>query len=78
MAANITLHSSHGLAVTVPQRAAAKRRPFDELHYQKLIRARDETIRNLFRRVKPLLALSTAVDAGAGVGFFPRPCWIAA
>jgi len=46
MAANITFHSSHGLAVTVPQRAAVKRRPFDELHYQKLIRARGETIRN--------------------------------
>lgn len=72
MAANITLHSSHGLAVNVPQRAAAKRRPFDELHYQKLIRARDETIRNLLRRVKPLLDLSTAVDAGAGVGFFSQ------
>jgi FkbM family methyltransferase len=46
--------------------------PFDQRHYQKLIRAREETIRNVLRRVSPFLGLHTALDAGAGVGFFSQ------
>ncbi len=72
MSANMAVHSSHGVPVTISQRADVKRQPFDQLHYQKLIRARGETIQNVLRRVKPLLDLSTAVDAGAGVGFFSQ------
>lgn len=72
MAANLSLHSSQEPPAAIAQSAGAKRQPFDQLHYQKLIRARGETIRNVLRRVIPLLDLSTAVDAGAGVGFFSQ------
>jgi 2-polyprenyl-3-methyl-5-hydroxy-6-metoxy-1,4-benzoquinol methylase len=72
MAANIAFHSSYGLPQAVPQRPAVQRQPFDQLHYLKLIRARGEIIRNVLHRVKPLLGLSTAVDAGGGVGFFSQ------
>jgi hypothetical protein len=43
--------------------------PFDQHHYQRLIRAREEAIRNMLPRLIPVLGLKTAVDAGAGVGF---------
>src|SRR6202140_319098 len=46
--------------------------PFDQLHYQRLIRAREEAIRNVLHRLSPALGLKTALDAGAGVGFFSQ------
>jgi hypothetical protein len=48
----------------------SKQTPFDLQHYQSLIRARGDTIRSVLRHMKPLLKLSTALDPGAGVGFF--------
>jgi FkbM family methyltransferase len=46
--------------------------PFDQQHYQKLIRAREEAIRNVLHCLSPALGLKTALDAGAGVGFFSQ------
>ena len=46
--------------------------PFDQPHYRKLIEARSETIRRVVEKLKPLLELRTAVDAGCGVGFFAQ------
>src|SRR6266567_3508092 len=45
---------------------------FDQSHYLKLIEARGETIRRVVNELKPALELSTALDAGCGVGFFAR------
>ena len=42
--------------------------PFDQRHYRKLIVARGETIRRVIAKLKPALSLSTALDAGCGVG----------
>jgi hypothetical protein len=72
MAANPSLPSSHGLPALGQQSIGSKRQPFDQLYYQKLIRARGETIRKVLQRLKSLLDISTAVDAGAGVGFFSQ------
>lgn len=49
--------------------------PFDTVEYRKMIEAREETIRAVVKRVSTVLELSTALDAGAGVGFFSRHCW---
>ena len=43
---------------------------FDQKHYRELIKARAETIRRVVEQVQAVLELSTAVDAGCGVGFF--------
>src|SRR5438477_2264316 len=43
---------------------------FDQEHYLKLIEARGETIRRVVPRLKEVLRLSTALDAGCGLGFF--------
>jgi FkbM family methyltransferase len=43
---------------------------FDQSHYLKLIETRGETIRRVVSELQPLLDLSTAVDAGCGLGFF--------
>lgn len=45
---------------------------FDQSHYLKLIEARGETIRRVVNELKPALELSTALDAGCGVGFFAK------
>jgi FkbM family methyltransferase len=45
---------------------------FDQRHYLRLIEARGETIRRVVSELKPVLQLSTALDAGCGVGFFAR------
>jgi FkbM family methyltransferase len=45
---------------------------FDQSHYQRLIEARGETIRDVVSRLGPLLGLSTAIDAGCGLGFFAK------
>jgi hypothetical protein len=46
--------------------------PFDQQHYQKLIRAREETIRNVLQRLSPALNLKTSLDAGARIDFFSQ------
>ncbi len=45
---------------------------FDQSHYLKLIEARGETIRRVVNELKPAMELSTALDAGCGVGFFAK------
>src|SRR6266404_4577737 len=51
---------------------ASPRTVFDQSHYLKLIEARGATIRRLVSQLKPTLELSTALDAGCGVGFFAQ------
>ena len=41
--------------------------PFDQHHYQRLIRAREEAIRDVLHRLIPALGLKTALDAGASI-----------
>lgn len=47
-------------------------RPFDQPHYRQMNQARACTIRNTIARLAPLLPLHTALDAGAGLGFFSQ------
>ncbi|HEY2460740.1 MAG TPA: FkbM family methyltransferase [Candidatus Acidoferrum sp.] len=54
----------HSVAITLTQ--------FDQKHYLKLIAARGETIRRVIADLKPAMGLSTALDAGCGVGFFAQ------
>jgi FkbM family methyltransferase len=46
--------------------------PFDQRQYRKLIAARAETIRRIVGRLKPVLRIERALDAGCGVGFFSQ------
>lgn len=46
--------------------------PFDQRHYRKLIMARGETIRRVVERLKKVFPLTSALDAGCGVGFFAK------
>jgi FkbM family methyltransferase len=46
--------------------------PFDQREYRKFIAARAETIRSVVDKLKPLLCLETALDAGCSVGFFSK------
>jgi FkbM family methyltransferase len=43
---------------------------FDRPHYLALNKTRGETIRQLLATVRPVLKLTTALDAGCGLGFF--------
>src|SRR5258707_11589747 len=45
---------------------------FDQRRYLRLIDARGETIRAVVAELKVALGLSTALDAGCGVGFFAQ------
>jgi len=45
---------------------------FDQRRYLRLIDARGETIRAVVAELKDALGLSTALDAGCGVGFFAQ------
>jgi tRNA (mo5U34)-methyltransferase len=45
---------------------------FDQAHYRQLIETRGETIRAWVRQLKTSLPLSSAVDAGCGIGFFAQ------
>jgi len=47
--------------------------PFDQHHYQRLIRAREEVIRHVLHGLIPALGLTTALDAGAGLASFRKP-----
>src|SRR5215472_13242699 len=46
--------------------------PFDQREYRRLIEARGETIQRVVSTLKTSMNLTTAVDAGCGVGFFSR------
>jgi FkbM family methyltransferase len=46
--------------------------PFDQKEYRQLVEARGEAITRAVKRLKPALKLSSAVDAGCGVGFFSQ------
>ncbi|HYL87070.1 MAG TPA: FkbM family methyltransferase [Candidatus Angelobacter sp.] len=46
--------------------------PFDEKEYRRLIEARGETVRRVVTKLKRAMGLTTAVDAGCGVGFFSQ------
>ncbi len=48
------------------------RTQFDSNYYLDLIEARGDTIRRIVNQLKPALNLSTALDAGCGVGFFGK------
>ena len=52
--------------------ATIKLTPFDTKEYQKLIKARGETLSQVVNKLKPALNLSNALDAGCGVGFFTQ------
>jgi len=45
---------------------------FDQREYRKLIAARADTIRRVVERLKAVLRLESALDAGCGVGFFSK------
>lgn len=45
---------------------------FDQRQYRRLIAAREETIRRVAEKLKPVLRLESALDAGCGVGFFSK------
>jgi FkbM family methyltransferase len=45
---------------------------FDQKHYVDLIDARGEVIREIVPQVRDVLGLSTALDAGCGLGFFAQ------
>src|ERR1700749_4343342 len=57
-----------GAAKSTPPNQTA----FDTRYYLDLIRARGATIRRVARALKPALGLTTAIDAGCGVGFFAQ------
>ena len=46
--------------------------PFDDRNALRLVEARGETMRRLVKKLIPALRLSTALDAGCGVGFFSQ------
>lgn len=46
--------------------------PFDQRHYLELIEARAATMKRVVKTLKSALALSDALDAGCGVGFFSQ------
>lgn len=46
--------------------------PFDQREYRKLIEARAATMERVVAKLKPMLGLVTALDAGCGVGFFSQ------
>ena len=43
---------------------------FDQIHYLELIEARGKTIRRIVEEMQAVASLSTALDAGCGLGFF--------
>ncbi|MDP9339204.1 MAG: FkbM family methyltransferase [Acidobacteriota bacterium] len=59
-------------ASAISGEVTVKLRPFDKREYRDLIHARENTIRGVLQRIKPGLGLRTALDAGAGVGFFSQ------
>ena len=52
--------------------AAQLQSVFDQPHYQRLIEARGDLIRRIVPELKSRFGLSTALDAGCGIGFFSQ------
>ncbi len=46
--------------------------PFDQRHYIDLIRARGAALRRALRQLAPAMGLTSALDAGCGIGFFAQ------
>ena len=59
-------------AARAADRVAITLTEFDQRHYLRLINARGETIRSVVAELKGALGLTTALDAGCGVGFFAQ------
>jgi FkbM family methyltransferase len=73
MLGNIT--SSGGARPQAPPASSEitlKITPFDKREYRRMIEAREAAIRNVLQRVGSALGLRTALDAGAGVGFYSQ------
>jgi tRNA (mo5U34)-methyltransferase len=64
--------SLNGNSIALTAEIALKLTPFDQKEYRSLIAARGKTIERVVKKLKPALGLSTAIDAGCGVGFFSR------
>jgi FkbM family methyltransferase len=64
--------SLNRIPISLTPKLTIKLTPFDQKEYLKLIAARGKTIRRVVEKLKPVLGLSTALDAGCGVGFFSR------
>jgi SAM-dependent methyltransferase len=70
----------HGVSSTLAEVSSPNRTteftikltPFDQRQYRRLIATRAETIRRVVGKLKPVLSLTTALDAGCGVGFFSK------
>jgi FkbM family methyltransferase len=62
--------SLNGSSLPLTADITLKLTPFDQKEYRKLIEARGKTIERVVKKLKPALGLSTAIDAGCGVGFF--------
>ena len=57
---------------SIRQEFTLKVTPFDQRQYRKLIAARAETIRRVVVKLKAVMRLESALDAGCGVGFFSK------
>ncbi len=55
-----------------PPQITLRLTPFDKREYQLMIKARENTIRQVLYRLKSVMELDTALDTGAGVGFFSQ------
>ena len=64
--------SAEVAAPSIRQEFTLKLTPFDQREYRKLIAARAETIRRVAEKLKPVMRLKNALDAGCGVGFFSK------
>src|SRR5258708_10712335 len=67
-----TLFPSERSAKRSVDRVAITLTEFDQRRYLRLINARGETIRTVVAELKAALGLTTALDAGCGVGFFAQ------
>src|SRR5215472_1568540 len=65
-------HLESSPSVSTASEITIKLTPSDRKEYRALIEAREQTLRRIVKRLKPALGLSTAVDAGCGVGFFSQ------
>jgi FkbM family methyltransferase len=63
---------SSGTSPHFTTEVSIKLTPFDQREYRKLIEARGDTIRQVVTKLKAAVGLSTALDAGCGVGFFSQ------
>src|SRR5712664_253148 len=67
-----TLFPSERCATRAVDRVAITLTEFDQRRYLRLINARGETIRTVVAELRAALGLTTALDAGCGVGFFAQ------